>query len=250
MSSLRARRVVLTRAEHQAGDLRTLLHERGADILDAPVIAILPPLDWAPVDAALRRLDEVDWIVFTSANAVASVWDRLARLELTLPGRIRLAAVGPATARALGARGARAPVIPTVALGSALPGALRGLAGSRVFFPRGDRALPEAVDGFVAAGATVRSVVAYRTVTIPLGRTVQEAIRCGVDAVTFTSPSTVHGFMASVGVEARTVLRRAVVGCIGPVTAAAVRAATGAEPVVASQATDASLVAALEGRFA
>src|SRR3989442_2577182 len=111
---LAGRRVVITRAAAQASAFARLLSAAGADVLEAPTIAIGPPDSWGPLDAALERLGTFQWVVFTSVNGVAMVGARLAdrRLGWTALAGARAAAVGPATAAAPEACGVRARVGP------------------------------------------------------------------------------------------------------------------------------------------
>src|SRR5260370_37151632 len=111
---LAGRRVVITRAAAQASAFARLLSAAGADVLEAPTIAIGPPDSWEPLDAALERLSTFQWVVFTSVNGVAMVGTRLADRGLgwTALAGARAAAIGPATAAALEACGVRADVVP------------------------------------------------------------------------------------------------------------------------------------------
>ena len=103
--SLAGRRILVTRRPAQASRLVALLRERGATVREVPATAVGPPEDPGPLDAALGGLERFQWVVFTSANAVAAVRDRL--IHLGLPGTLgergpRVASVGPATTRAVG----------------------------------------------------------------------------------------------------------------------------------------------------
>src|SRR5207244_5361832 len=111
---LAGRRVVITRAAAQASAFAQLLSAAGADVFEAPTIAIGPPDSWGPLDAALERLGTFQWVVFTSVNGVAMVGARLADRGLgwTALAGARAAAIGPATAAALEACGGRADVVP------------------------------------------------------------------------------------------------------------------------------------------
>lgn len=250
MSGLQGRTVVVTRAGHQAGSLADQLVSRGATVLPIPTIAIVPPTDWAPVDASLRTLDRFDWVVFTSANAVAAVWSRLEPLGIALPVALRVAAVGPATAAALEARGVDAPLLPETFQGDALADAIPGLAGSRILLPRGSLGRDATVDALTKAGAEIETVTVYRTVPIAMEPAARAALRRGVDAITFTAPSTVHNFAAALGDDTASVLGETVVACIGPVTADAVRRLACPAPLlVPPEATSSSLVATLEAHF-
>lgn len=250
MTALEGKTIVVTRAEHQAGPLVEALTARGARVIAMPTITIAPVEDWGPVDAALRRLPKYDWLVFTSANGVNAVWARLDALGVALPASLRVAAVGPPTAAALEARGVHGPALPMTFRGDALAAAISGIAGARVLLPRGDIARESTVDALQAAGAIVDQVTVYRTLPAPIDPAHRAALARGIDAITFTSPSTVRNFALAIGPAALGILQRAVVACIGPVTAEAVTNLGLPAPLQASEATATGLVAALEARLA
>lgn len=249
MSCLQGKTIVLTRAGHQVAGLAGLLASRGATVLSIPIIAIAPPLSWDAVDASLGSLDQYDWIVFTSVNAVTAVWDRLDHLGVMAPTGMRTAAVGSATAAELSTRGVPAPLLPGTYRGDALAQAIPGLDGARVLLPRGDLARDATVEAFQAAGAVVQTLTVYRTVPAAIEPAARGLLREGVDVITFTAPSTVRNFAAALGDELAAVLGRTVVACIGPVTAEAIRDLTMTEPLLPLEATSAALVAALEEHF-
>jgi len=219
--------VVVTRTAAQAGDLARLLDERGASVLEVPLIRVEAPVDDAPLRAAIRGLAAFDWVVFTSANGVEWFWTALEHesLDARAFGAARIACIGPGTAAALARRGIRPDLVPDAYVGEALLDALERageLSGKRILLPRaaGRPVLP---DGLRARGAEVVEVEAYRTVPETAGAA---ALRSwiaadAIDALTFTSPSAVASFADSVGTETG----RALVAVIGPVTAEAARTA-------------------------
>ncbi len=223
------RRVVVTRPRAQAARLALLLEAYGAEALALPTIRLDPPDDWRPLDDAIRRLPSFAWVVFTSVNGVAAFRERLAaaRLDARALAGTRLAAIGPETAEALARVGLRADLVPAEYRAEGLLEALTPhlAAGSEVLLVRAAEArevLPREL-----AGRDVRVTVApaYRTVTVKEGADrlldLLEARR--VDAVTFTSSSTVRGFVALLGPEAvRGLLKDVVLAAIGPITAATI----------------------------
>ncbi len=229
---LDGRRVAVTRGKQGEDALADRLRALGAEVLDFPAIAVAPPeaAAQAVVDAVLRRLDDFEWAVFASGNAVDQTLARLASLGLgpEALARLRLAAVGPATAERL-TRAVRAPdLTPAEARGTALAEALAPqVRGRRVLVPRAEEGRPELVDGLQAAGAQVVAPVVYRTVPAPpeslapLGDALE---RGEVDAVVFMSPSAVKSVVAALGARASLLVRTAV-AVIGPTTAEAVAAA-------------------------
>jgi uroporphyrinogen-III synthase len=216
--------VLVTRPRDEDGGLADSLRKRGALPLEAPVIRIAPVRAGGQLDGAIRTsaTGGFAWIVFTSANAVQAWFERAAALgfaDADLPARV--AAVGEATADALRRHRIVPDLVPraftTAALGRAFP---RGR--GRVLLPRADIATPELEDALGRKGWTVVRVDAYRTRPVrSLPPEARRALHAGrVDALAFTSASTVDGFVRVAGV-----VRGPRVVCIGPVTARAARAA-------------------------
>jgi uroporphyrinogen-III synthase len=253
---LAGRRVIVTRAADQAGALLALLRARGAEPFACPTIAIEAPASYAPLDAAIRTLNCYDWLVFTSANAVASFADRLDAGHVAVPGRTRIAAVGRATARKVAER-LRAPdFVPSIALAATVAAELPDAAGSRVLFPRGDLASEALVSGLHARGAVVDDVVAYRTVAGEGVAHLRHLVRGGgIDAILFMSASSLRflgGAADALGPpDTPTWLGSyPVVICIGPETARAARDAGIDVTAVATDKSAEGVVDALERWYA
>jgi uroporphyrinogen-III synthase len=226
--------VVVTRPRASSDEAAKALRRLGAEVAFAPLIRRLPPRSWGPLDRALARLERYDAVAFASAAAVEALFRR-ARGRLKSPPPA--AAVGPATARALTARGWRPRVVAEDARAEGLARALRLPRGAKVLLPRAERgreALPRLLR---AAGAKVDAVTAYRTVPDPAGRrALRRALRAGADAVCFASGS---------AVAAAGPLGRAAAVAIGPTTAAALRARGVRPAAVADAPTPAALARAV-----
>ena len=171
LKGLKGRRVMVTRPREQLTELAEGLRVRGADVVEAPVIRIEPPLDKAPLAQAIQRLAEYDWIVFTSANGVRFLRAGLRELgkELREIGQAKLAAIGPATAATLEAEGLRVDVVPERFIAEEIFAALERFGpvdDCRVLLPRADIAREALPNLLRAAGASVDVVVAYRTVSV------------------------------------------------------------------------------------
>jgi uroporphyrinogen-III synthase len=254
---LAGRLIAITRPRAQALDFRRRLEAAGASVLVVPTIAVGPPASWAPLDRALRALASFDWVVFTSVNGVAATRRRMARLGVPL-SRLRarrLAAIGPATAAALRRLGAEPELVPTRYVAEALLDALRDRLrpGARVLLPRAAETRDVLARGLAALGTEVVEVPAYRTRAARAGAApLRRALAAGrVDAVTFTSASTVRHFAALFAPGERARLMAGVtVACIGPVTRAAAAAAGLGAGVVAEEYTVAGLTRALAAHFA
>jgi uroporphyrinogen III methyltransferase/synthase len=250
------RRILVTRARQQASQLAELLRDEGAWPVECPTIEIRPPASWAELDAALARAGEYDWVLFTSANAVRVVLERLAGTgrDIRALGRARLGAIGPATAASLEALRLRVDVVPQEYRAEAVTAALEaaagpgGLAGRTVLIPRAAEARDVVPDELAARGARVHCVTAYQTVLPDQGGGPARALlRSGaIDAVTFTSGSTVRNLVELIGrEETPRLLARTLVAAIGPVTAAAASAAGIRVDLVPEAATVPALVRAL-----
>src|SRR5918993_4042922 len=225
------RRIVVTRSREQAGELVEMLEERGADAIQAPTIRIAPPEDMEALDRACVDAGAYNWIVFTSANAVDTFMTRLlANGDVRDLKGVRLCAIGPSTAQRLGRYGMRVDLTPAEARSEAVLEALKSagsLKGQRFLLPRADIARELLADQLRDAGADVSEVAAYRTLLAGGERDGDHDIYRmlldrQIDAVTFTSASTVKNFAKIFGEEqAADLLNTTVVASIGPVTAEA-----------------------------
>ncbi|MFN2488668.1 MAG: uroporphyrinogen-III synthase [Actinomycetota bacterium] len=242
-------RVVVTRAAHQASSLAGALEELGAEVIYLPVISIAPPSAPAELDAGLRRLDggTYAWVLFTSANGVARVFERLDALALGVGARI--GAVGGATKGALERRGVTPELVPDAFTAAALAAAL-GRGSGRVLLPRVEGAPSALPDSLRASGWSPEELAAYRNVPAPWSPELETVRGMRFDAVTFLSGSAARGFVTLVAPPEALELApgqaaRRVVACIGPETAATARAAGLRVDVVATEHSARGLALAL-----
>lgn len=252
---LSGRRIVITRPREQADDLVDALTALGAEVVAAPAIRIEPLLDLEPLRAALVGLARYNWIVFTSQNTVHVMCDRLPAWGLAPAdlGRAAVAAIGPATAAALARHGITPDLVPAEHVAEAVVAALakRGeLRGQRILIPRALAARDALPEGLRALGAVVDVIPVYETVRAPGdGSPLAAEILAGrIDAITFTSSSTVRHFVEIVGREAATSGRFAA-AAIGPITAATARELGLAVAIEAEAYTVPGLVDALARYF-
>jgi uroporphyrinogen III methyltransferase/synthase len=241
------KRVLVTRPPAQAADFAQQLWEAGAEPLLAPTIAIGPPDDPAAAAAAVARVREYAWVVFTSRNGVDAFFDRLGAdgKDARAFGDAKVAAIGPKTAAALTARGIRVDFIPDVFVNEAVAVGLEmhTAAGDRILLFRAQEARDVVPQALRARGRIVDDVAAYKTSYVDDTGLRAKAERA--DVVTFTSSSTVHGFVHNVA-DAPAVLAHATVAAIGPVTAATARSLGIRVDAVADEFTVEGLVLALE----
>jgi uroporphyrinogen III methyltransferase / synthase len=221
------RRVVVTRARAQAGELSGQLERLGAEVLEFPTIEVRPPEDFGPLDDAVRELDSFSWLIFTSVNGVDAFVGRLAHHGLDLraiPRGARIAAIGPATAQRVMEVGLRVDVVPEEFRAEALIESVtrESLAGMRVLIPRARVAREILPDKLREAGAEVVVPPAYESVPSSGGKEklAEELEAGGIDCVTFTASSTVENLVRAFGArEAARLLSGTRVACIGPITA-------------------------------
>jgi uroporphyrinogen-III synthase len=252
---LRGVRVLIGRARHQAGALSTELCKLGATVLEIPFIEIRKPRSFGPLDSALKNLDSYDWLILTSANGVEAMWDRLAKLQLgdrvlreghdvsravkrkkrdaalAAEGRRpRIAAIGPATKRAIEQRGVDVDVVPKEYIAESVVRSLRSkVKGKRVLLVRAKVARDVIPTELRNAGANVDVVEAYETVVPESSRTRLRAalanLRRRPHVVTFTSSSTARNFVGLLHSRGKHTpgLQGILMASIGPVTSSTLR---------------------------
>jgi uroporphyrinogen-III synthase len=298
-------RVLVGRARHQAGALSSELHKRGADVIEIPFIEIREPRSYRPLDAALKNLGSYDWLILTSVNGVEAMWERLRKLGLLrnasrtlLPENksqreghdfsravrlsnstaalaavgplLRVAAIGPATKKAIEQRGGKVNVVPKEYVAESVVRSLKNkVNGKRVLLVRAKVARDVIPRELRKAGAHVDVVEAYETIVPQSSRARLRASLKDPEKrphmVTFTSSSTVRNFLELLGSGPITSTRSAVRGrgrprhtildgvqmaSIGPVTSSTLREHGISVDIAAKEFTIPGLVAAIVQTFA
>ncbi|MBE7474942.1 MAG: hypothetical protein DPW09_24550 [Anaerolineae bacterium] len=265
---LAGQRVLVTRPAHQSAEFMAVLRALGAEPIAFPTIEIVPIEDTGPLDEAIRRITAgtsqllasppprlsasppqpyYDWLVLTSTNGVAAFWDRLAvagRDARALAG-VKIAAIGPATTAALRERSIIPDLVPEIYTAEGILAAFDewgSVAGQRFLLARADIARRALTKGLVDRGAQVDEIASYRTVPVSGGDPPPAA-----DIVTFTSSSTVQGYVNCLGgLPPAEVLSHSRVVCIGPITAATAQELGVPVSAVAEEYTIPGLLAALK----
>lgn len=225
---LAGRRVLITRARQQAGQLSAELAKLGAETIEIPAIEIVPPASYKTLDAALQNLHGYQWLIVTSANAVRAIQERCAALNLSPAdfSRLKIAAVGASTARALEEAGYPVAVTPKEYVAESLLVALDDQTdGANVLIALAAGARDVIPETLKRRGARVDVVEAYRTVVPEESAARIAGLFAGgaPDAATFTSSSTVTNFfhlLREAGVD-RPAPMRAI--SIGPITSQTLR---------------------------
>lgn len=221
-------RVLVGRARHQAGALSGELRKLGASVLEIPFIEIRKPRSFKPLDSALKNLEGYDWLILTSANGVEAMWERLAKLRLKQNFKhLNVAAIGPATKRAIEQHGIHVDVVPKEYVAESVVRSLqRRVRGKRVLLVRAKVARDVIPTELRKAGAHVDVVEAYETVVPQSSRTrLQSALknpRRRPHVVTFTSSSTARNFVTLLGAR-KANFNDVKLASIGPVTSSTLR---------------------------
>ncbi len=233
-------RVLVTRAPHQASALGDALIAHGLRVVSIPTIALAPPSDeYATLDRELTRLDEYDWLLFTSANSVAVFAERLE--DQAVPLSCGIASIGAATSKALREAGFPVRLQAQTAIAESLAKSLLPHArDARMLLIRAEQGRDVLIDTLTEAGAEVTLAPAYRSI-IPTEST--DRLRRElptVDAITFTSSSAVSNLLALLEAAGLTLPPTVKLASIGPVTTATLKE-HGLKPTVES--VDASVQA-------
>ncbi|MGD0278063.1 MAG: uroporphyrinogen-III C-methyltransferase [Smithella sp.] len=220
--------IVITRPERQADDLAQLLIKEGANPIHFPTIKIVPPPDWRDLDNAIKKLEDYDWLIFTSANGVSFFFERLlakAKDIRDLKG-IKICCIGPATAEQIENRGIKVDLVPEKFISEGILESFSGtnLRGKKILIARAAKARDVLPEGLKKLGAIVDVVTAYVTVNSGKKKNDLEALikENQVDVITFTSSSTVSNFVKIAG-RNFSMLKGVKIACIGPVTAKTAR---------------------------
>lgn len=253
-------RVLVGRARHQAGSLSTELRKFGANVLEIPFIEIHKPRSFQPLDTALKNLKAYDWLILTSVNGVDAMWGRLAKLRIKTNSlrHLKIAAIGPATKKAIEQRGSKVHVVPEEYVAESVVRSLRKqVKGKRVLLVRAKVARDVIPRELRKAGAEVDVFEAYETV-VPYSsrarlRAALKNAKTRPHVITFTSSSTVKNFVTLLGAARRSSARRKrplplegiTLASIGPVTSATLRELDLGVDVEARQYTIPGLIKAI-----
>jgi uroporphyrinogen-III synthase len=228
-------RILVGRARHQAGSLSAGLRSLGASVIEIPFIEIRKPQSYRPLDDALKNIRNYDWLILTSANGVEAMWERVRKLRITRRNlkHLQIAAIGPATKKAIVKHGLKVKMVPEEYVAESVVKGLRDkVKGKRVVLIRAKVARDLIPEELRAAGAEVDVVEAYETVVPEKSRARLRALMKSAGKrphiVTFTSSSTVKNFAELLGKQKAgsinsDLLKHVQFASIGPVTSATLR---------------------------
>jgi uroporphyrinogen-III synthase len=223
-------RILVGRARHQAGSLSVSLRSLGASVTEIPFIEIRKPQSYRPLDDALKSIKSYDWLILTSANGVEAMWERVRKLRITRRTlkHLQIAAIGPATKKAIVKHGLKVKMVPEEYVAESVVKGLREkVKGKRVLLVRAKIARDVIPEELRAAGAEVDVVEAYETVVPEKSRVRLRALMKSTarrpHVVTFTSSSTAKNFAELLGNVKTASLKNVQFASIGPVTSATLR---------------------------
>ncbi len=226
--------MLVGRARHQASALSTELRKLGAEVIEIPFIEIHKPRSFKLLDSALRNLAAYDWLILTSVNGVEAMWERLEKLHLTRRAlnHLHIAAIGPATKKAIEERGTKVNVVPKEYVAESVVRSLkRKVKGKRVLLVRARVARDVIPRELRRVADRVDVVEAYETVVPRSSRSCLHATlkdpKRQPHVITFTSSSTVRNFVTLLGKRRKLLSRdgnaRIRTASIGPVTSSTLR---------------------------
>jgi len=248
---LRGIRILVGRAKHQAGALSSELRSLGATVIEIPFIEIRKPHSFKPLDNALKALSTYDWLILTSANGVEAMWDRMEKAGSKAgPAEVRIAAIGPATKKAIEKRGVKVDVVPDEYIAESVVRSLKSkVKGKRVLLVRAKVARDVIPNELRKAGAEVNVVEAYETVVPESSRKLLQAAlknpRRRPHVVAFTSSSTVKNFVELLGRKNKGLVQEVKMASIGPVTSSTLRELGLPVDIAAKEFTMPGLIAAI-----
>jgi uroporphyrinogen III methyltransferase / synthase len=243
---LSGRTVLVTRPEQQSEELEKQLRDLGANVLCQPAIEISNPGDWSAVDAAIHRMSEYSWLVFSSANGVHALLGRVQALGLDMRcfGNTKLAAIGPATAEALAEYSLRADMHPAEYRAEVLAEELSPqVGGKRILLARASRGREVLAEMLRAAGAQVEQVVVYvsHDVASPIDDVRLALVNGKVDWVTVTSSAIARSLVHLFGDH----LHKSRIAAISPLTGEVLTELGYAPAAVADVYTTSGLISAI-----
>ena len=224
------KRIVITRARAQASALVQKLSDLGAECIEIPTIEISPPKDISPLQESIKNIKQYDWLVFTSVNGVKFFFDTLFDMgkDVRILGHLKFACIGPVTKERLKDYGIVSDILPETYRAESVAIAFSDMdmpdmdiKGKKVLLPRAKKARTILPEELRKMGAQVDEITAYETLLNEDGKKelIERLKKREIDAVTFTSSSTVSNFMSLIDpAEAKSLMDGVLVASIGPIT--------------------------------
>lgn len=214
-TALQGKRIVVTRADNQNDTLCQLLNDDGAEVVEAPLIEFKSLHRQSQCPTYWDRLEEFDWILFTSSNAIRFL--HALRPEQSLPTELKIACVGRQSAKTCRSLYRSPDFVPQKFSSRYLAKEIPVIEGQRMLYPCPLETVSELVESLEQRDVSVESWPIYETLQAPLTEDVERQLRSRPDAITFASPSVVSSFCDQIP-DYQEVLKNSLVVCIGPMT--------------------------------
>jgi uroporphyrinogen-III synthase len=217
------RNILVPRASNQAGELSTIIRNKGGNPIEIPVIKITPTKHIDDLDRRIRSLDTYDWVVFSSVNGVGGVFERIFAmgLDAEIFRSIKIGAIGPATTKALTSHGVNVALEPLKYVSESMVAEFAniGVKDNSILHFSAETTRNVLYEGLTRSGALVTQVSVYSTSTETESRSMLADVLTNnrIDIITFTSSSAVKGFLELL--DGRDPLVNVIIACIGPITA-------------------------------
>lgn len=239
-------KILITRPRAQADDFAEKLQGAGFEPIFFPVIEIQAIDNNTALATVLANIQKYEWVVFTSVNTVEIVLNRSVPSVFSV---VQIAAIGPKTAEALHKHGIEPDFVPEEYVAEAILPGLGDLNGKWVLLPRAEIAREELPKAISKAGGVTHEIVVYRTLPAEIDPNGLNALKSGVDIITFTSASTVENFVAVTcqhNLDPLNLPNQPLIACIGPITEQAAKEAGFQNLIVAKEYTTDGLIEILK----
>jgi uroporphyrinogen III methyltransferase/synthase len=217
--------IVVTRARSQASDMVARLADQGANCIECPVIKVVPADDYQPLDAAISKIKDYDWLIFTSVNGVDYFFKHLfeSGKDVRALGHLKTAVIGPATAERLKNYGIATDILPKSFRAESIIEAFKNqpISDKTILLPRAREARAILPEELVNMGAEVDEITVYKTILDgEQGHILVEKLETGeIDIITFTSSSTVTNFKSLLPPDRfNDLIKNVAIASIGPIT--------------------------------
>lgn len=250
---LSSKRILIPPARPEANPLFHILGRRGADAFEFPALKVAAPADYGPMDGAIRRLKDFDFVIFSGSNCVINFLERLEGFQLgkAALSEPKIVAIGHGAASALKKEGIEIDYVPKLHTAEGVTAALGEISGSTLLLVRvegASRSLPQRLKGL---GAKVTEVAGYRMLVDTTAEMAEKAFGSALDALALANPASVRFFLKGaeqIGVNLEETLKEVTIAAVGPATAEAA-ISNGLTPHIISRGHIADLAESLTDFF-
>lgn len=250
---LSGKRILVPPARPEANPLLRMLERKGAEVVEFPALVAAPPGDYGPLDEAIRKLEDFDWIVFSGSNCVVNFFQRLNRLGFgkeAVTGA-KVAAIGHGALSALKKEGIGVDYVPKVHTAEGVTGGFQEISGLRFLLVRIEAASRDLPETLKDLGAKVSEVAGYRMLVEANKELAERAFGGNLHCLALANPTAVRFLVKATdaaGIDLRDRIKRVTIAAVGPATAEAAKR-QGLAPQIVSKGHIADLAESLTHFF-